>query len=82
MIHRRMSHPPPQRLLYMTNPVVPHPLLHPSQPPTVVLWRRVLFDDALDLCLIRHLVLLKEVECIGLRRRLWVRLVEQRLYTE
>jgi hypothetical protein len=46
------------------------------------LWRGILLDDVLNLLLVRRPVLLKEVERIGLRGRLGVRLVEQGLYTE
>ena len=44
-----------------------------------VLRRRVLLDDLLDLALVRRLVLFEQVERVGLRWALWVRLVEKRL---
>jgi hypothetical protein len=46
------------------------------------LWRGILLHDVLDLLLVCRPVLLKEVERIGLRGGLGVRLVEQRLYAE
>jgi hypothetical protein len=49
---------------------------------TVHLRSRILPDDVLHLLLIRCPIFLKEVERIGLRWRLGVRLVEQRLDTE
>jgi len=49
---------------------------------SVILRRRVLLDNLLDLALIRSLVLLKEVERVGLSGTVRVGLVEQRLYTE
>jgi hypothetical protein len=44
-----------------------------------VLRRRVLLNDLLDLALVRSLVFLEQVKRIGLRWRLRVGLVEQRL---
>jgi hypothetical protein len=46
------------------------------------LWRRILLDDVLDLLLVGRPILLEQVERISLRRRLRVRLVEQRLYAQ
>jgi hypothetical protein len=43
------------------------------------LWRGILLDNVLDLLLVRGAVLLEQVECVGLRGRLGVRLVEERL---
>jgi hypothetical protein len=43
----------------------------------VILRRWVLLDDLFDLSLIRGLVFLEQVERVGLRWRLWVRLVEK-----
>jgi hypothetical protein len=44
--------------------------------------RRILLDDVAHLLLVRRSVLLEEVERISLRRRVRVRLVEQRLDAE
>ena len=41
----------------------------------------VLLDDLPNFALVCRLVLLEQVEGVGLRRRLWVGLVEQRLNT-
>ena len=49
---------------------------------SVLLRRRVVLDNLLDLALIRSLVLLKEVERVSLSGTVRVGLVEQRLYTE
>jgi hypothetical protein len=46
------------------------------------LWRRIILDDTPNLLLVRLLVLLEEVEGVGLRRGLGIGLVKQRLDAE
>jgi hypothetical protein len=46
------------------------------------LWCRVFLHYVLDLLFVRRAILLEQVECVRLRRRLWVRFVEERLDTE
>lgn len=47
-----------------------------------ILRRGILLYDILNLLLVRGAILFEQIERIGLRRRLRVRLVEQRLNTE
>lgn len=42
----------------------------------------ILLDDLPDFALVCRLVLLEQIKCVGLRRRLWVGFVEQRLNTQ
>lgn len=61
----------------------PSPPSQPSLPPDPTsLWRRILLHNTPHLLLIRRSILLEQVERVGLRGRLWIRLVEQRLDAE
>lgn len=64
-------------------PIICFSLFRLSSRCSVGLLRRwVLLDDLLDFALVRGLVLLEQVESIGLRGRLWVGLVQKRLDTQ
>lgn len=44
--------------------------------------RRVVFDDSLDLAVVASPVLLEEVVCLSLGRRIWIWFIEEFLYAE